>query len=113
MALTVKAVQSKRHPGDRTSAIYHCDSDGLYLRITPSGGKSWAFCYMLNRRSREMGLGPASVITLADAIRSPISARSTGGMNSTLTRSRTPSDSARASRSLIFGHPNSLGLGNL
>ena len=75
MALTVKAVQAKRHSGGRPTAIYHCDSDGLYLRITPSGGKSWAFCYMLNRRSREMGLGPASVITLAEARRKAVEYR--------------------------------------
>ena len=67
MALTVKAVEAKRHPGNRSSAVYFADGDGLYLRITPSGGKSWAFCYMLNRKSREMGLGPADVISLADA----------------------------------------------
>ena len=67
MALTVKAVEAKRHPGNRSSAVYFADGDGLYLRITPSGGKSWAFCYMLNRKSREMGLGPADVISLAEA----------------------------------------------
>lgn len=67
MALTVKAVEAKRHPGNRRSDVYFADGDGLYLRITPSGGKSWAFCYMLNRKSREMGLGPADVISLAEA----------------------------------------------
>src|SRR4051794_24247004 len=67
MSLTVKAVEAKRHPGNRSSAVYYADGDGLYLRITPSGGKSWAFCYMLNRKSREMGLGPAGVVTLAEA----------------------------------------------
>lgn len=67
MALTVKAVESKRHPGDRASDVYHADGNGLYLRVKRSGAKSWAFCYMLNRKSREMGLGPAGVITLAEA----------------------------------------------
>jgi integrase len=67
VALTVKAVEAKRHPGSRRSDVYFADGDGLYLRITPSGGKSWAFCYMLNRKSREMGLGPADVISLAEA----------------------------------------------
>lgn len=67
MGLTVKAIEAKRHPGGRNSAVYHGDGNGLYLRITPSGGKSWAFCYMLNSKSREMGLGPAGVITLAEA----------------------------------------------
>lgn len=67
MALTVRAVESKRHPGDRTSDVYYADGNGLYLRVKRSGAKSWAFCYMLNRKSREMGLGAAGVITLADA----------------------------------------------
>lgn len=67
MGLTVKAIAAKGHPGDRNSAVYYGDGNGLYLRITPSGGKSWAFCYMLNRKSREMGLGPAGIITLAAA----------------------------------------------
>lgn len=67
MGLTVKGVEAKCHPGDRNSAVYYGDGNGLYLRITPSGGKSWAFCYMLNRKSREMGLGPAGVITLGAA----------------------------------------------
>jgi integrase len=67
MTLTVKAVQSKRHPGERSADAYCADGNGLYLRIKRSGAKSWAFCYMLNRKSREMGLGPAGAITLAEA----------------------------------------------
>jgi hypothetical protein len=34
--LTVKAVEAKRHPGDRNSAVYYGDSNGLYARIPPS-----------------------------------------------------------------------------
>lgn len=38
---------------------YHHDGGGLYLQVTPSGGRSWVFRYMLHKRSREMGLGSA------------------------------------------------------
>lgn len=38
---------------------YHHDGGGLYLQVTATGGRSWVFRYMLNKRSREMGLGSA------------------------------------------------------
>ena len=38
---------------------YHHDGGGLYLRVTETGGRSWIFRCMLNKRSREMGLGSA------------------------------------------------------
>jgi Arm DNA-binding domain len=43
------------------------DGGGLYLQVTGSGAKSWVLRYMLNHRQREMGLGPLSLISLADA----------------------------------------------
>ena len=33
------------------------DGGGLYLQISKSGSKSWLFRFMINGRSREMGLG--------------------------------------------------------
>src|SRR6476620_7879053 len=48
--LTAKAVEKKSTPG------YYADGNGLYLRVKASGAKSWAFCYMLAGKSREMGL---------------------------------------------------------
>ncbi|PTB17769.1 integrase [Trinickia symbiotica] len=46
---------------------YYVDGGGLYLQISASGSRSWIFRYMLARRSREMGLGPLSSVSLAEA----------------------------------------------
>ena len=46
--------------------MYH-DGGGLYLQVSAGGAKSWIFRFMLDGRSREMGLGPVHAIPLADA----------------------------------------------
>ncbi len=46
---------------------YHADGGGLYLQISQSGSRSWIFRYSLAKRAREMGLGPLSTISLAEA----------------------------------------------
>ena len=43
------------------------DGGGLYLRITPSGGKSWVFRFQLDGKRRDMGLGPYPDVGLASA----------------------------------------------
>ncbi|WP_284258562.1 tyrosine-type recombinase/integrase [Acidocella aquatica] len=45
----------------------HGDGANLYLQVSPTGGKSWSFRFMLNRRVREMGLGPLHIVSLAEA----------------------------------------------
>jgi integrase len=45
----------------------HPDGGGLYLQVSASGAKSWIFRFMLDHRAREMGLGPADTIPLAEA----------------------------------------------
>jgi integrase len=45
----------------------HPDGDGLYLKVAPGGSRSWAFRYKRNGDAREMGLGPAGTIGLAQA----------------------------------------------
>jgi integrase len=45
----------------------HADGNNLYLQVTKSGAKSWLFKFMLNGKSREMGLGPTRTIGLAEA----------------------------------------------
>jgi integrase len=45
---------------------YH-DGLGLYLHISPTGSKSWAFRYMIDGRAREKGLGPTHTVSLAEA----------------------------------------------
>ena len=46
---------------------YHADGGGLYLQISHSGSRSWIFRYSLAKRAREMGLGPLSSTSLAEA----------------------------------------------
>jgi len=45
----------------------YADGGGLYLRIGPTGAKSWVYRFMLDGKRRDMGLGPLHTITLADA----------------------------------------------
>jgi integrase len=47
-------------------AVLH-DGGGLYLRVSPSGAKSWVFRFQLAGRRRDMGLGPYPDVSLADA----------------------------------------------
>jgi integrase len=43
------------------------DGDGLYLRITSTGTKSWIYRYSVDGRLRDMGLGPLASVSLAKA----------------------------------------------
>ena len=43
------------------------DGRGLYLRIGPTGSKSWVFRYMLHGKQHDMGLGPFPEVGLGDA----------------------------------------------
>lgn len=45
----------------------YCDGGGLLLQISKSGAQSWIFRFQLAGRKRDMGLGAASSIGLADA----------------------------------------------
>src|SRR5438105_1724412 len=63
--LRPKQAEALKEPG-----MYH-DGGGLYLRIGPTGGKSWVFRYMHAGKRHEQGLGPYGAkhpyITLAEA----------------------------------------------
>jgi hypothetical protein len=59
--LTARTVETAAKPG------LYADGAGLYLRVGRGGAKSWCLRYMLAGKSREMGLGGASKISLADA----------------------------------------------
>ena len=49
--LSARAVDTVKKPG------LLADGGGLYLQVSKSGAKSWLYKFMLNGRSREMGLG--------------------------------------------------------
>ncbi len=45
----------------------HPDGNGLYLRITKTGTKSWIYRYSISARSRDMGLGAVCAVSLSRA----------------------------------------------
>ncbi len=45
----------------------HPDGNGLYLRVSDSGAKSWILRYKVNGKRHDMGLGPFPIINLAEA----------------------------------------------
>jgi integrase len=59
--LTALKVARKLPPG------MYADGAGLYLQVTGEGAKSWIFRFSLRGRSREMGLGSISAMSLSDA----------------------------------------------
>lgn len=59
--LTALAVSKSSHKG------MYADGGGLYLQVTESAAKSWIYRYKLQGRSREMGLGPLYLTSLAEA----------------------------------------------
>lgn len=46
---------------------YHADGGGLYLQVTATGARSWIYRFQRQGKRREMGLGPLSAVSLAQA----------------------------------------------
>jgi hypothetical protein len=59
--LTVRKVETAKKPG------MYGDGDGLYLRVGPTGGKSWVLRTVVYGKRRDLGLGSASLVSLAEA----------------------------------------------
>jgi integrase len=59
--LSAAKVRNLKHPGD------YLDGRGLYLQVRNESSKSWLLKYSIEKRAREMGLGPAADIPLATA----------------------------------------------
>src|SRR5215831_2959708 len=47
-------------------AVLH-DGGGLYLRVSPTGSKSWTYRYQIAGRRRDMGIGGFPDVSLAEA----------------------------------------------
>jgi integrase len=45
----------------------HSDGGNLYLRVRPSGSRSWVYRFRVDGKVRELGLGPTHARSLADA----------------------------------------------
>src|SRR3954463_12937288 len=59
--LNARAVDTLTRPGR------HADGGGLYLSISPNGGRRWTFLYRWHGKPTEIGFGSARDVPLADA----------------------------------------------
>jgi integrase len=59
--LSAAKVRTLKTPGD------YLDGRGLYLQVRSESSKSWLLKYSIEKRAREMGLGPAADIPLTTA----------------------------------------------
>lgn len=60
-ALTAQAVKNATKPGK------YFDGHGLYLRVEPNGTRFWVQRIVIRGKRREMGLGSATLVSLAEA----------------------------------------------
>ena len=60
-ALTVRGIPKL------TKAGRYADGNGLYLVVDPSGARRWVLRTVIRNRRRDMGLGSAKTVSLADA----------------------------------------------
>ncbi|TBA65363.1 site-specific integrase [Rhizobium ruizarguesonis] len=68
-ALTAQFVKNASTPGK------YFDGHGLYLRVDDGGGRYWVQRIVIRGKRREIGLGPASLVSLAEARSSAIENR--------------------------------------
>ena len=75
----------------------HADGGGLYLSISPNGGRRWVFLYRWHGKPTEIGFGSARDVTLARAreLASQARAKLAEGIN--------PKDARRPSEGATFG----------
>lgn len=59
--LSARRVETLKEPG------FYGDGDGLYLSVKPSGAKSWILRTVVHGRRRDLGVGSADLVSLADA----------------------------------------------
>tara|TARA_B100001123_G_scaffold390883_1_gene468826 strand:- start:1064 stop:2218 length:1155 start_codon:yes stop_codon:yes gene_type:complete len=64
MKLTVKQIQALQ-PREREYKVF--DGEGLYLLVTPSGGRSWKLKYYQDGKERKISLGKYPKVSLAEA----------------------------------------------
>jgi integrase len=75
----------------------HADGGGLYLSISPNGGRRWVFLFRWHGKPTEIGLGSARDVTLARARELAFQARSR------LAEGANPKDARRPAEGAAFG----------
>ena len=66
MSTSVNKLSARAVANAKTPGLYG-DGGGLYLQVGTTGTKSWLFRYKIDGRSRYMGLGSLTTISLANA----------------------------------------------
>jgi len=81
----------------------HCDGNGLYLRCTGMGGRSWIVKYQWERKQEKVGIGSLGDVSLSAArgAAAKIRVQAREGINPKAERSQ-PSASVRSSP--LFKH---------
>ena len=59
--LTARKVETLSEAG------MHGDGEGLYLHVSQSGARSWILRTVVHSRRRDIGLGSAALVSLAEA----------------------------------------------
>lgn len=59
--LSARRVETLKEPG------FYGDGDGLYLSVKPSGTRSWILRVVVHGKRRDLGVGPADLVSLAEA----------------------------------------------
>ncbi len=59
--LTARKVNAAKAPG------YYGDGGGLCMQVSKYGTRNWVFRFMMNGRTREMGLGSLNTFSLKEA----------------------------------------------
>lgn len=67
MVRALNKLNVKQVTGNSLKAGRHSDGGGLYLRVTDGGARSWVFMSVENGKRKEIGLGPATSVSLATA----------------------------------------------
>jgi integrase len=81
----------------------YADGGGLYLVVTKTSTRNWAFKFELEGRAREMGLGSAATITLAEARQKAAEARKLLAEGRDPLEERRAADTDRKSATTTFG----------
>lgn len=83
----------------------HADGGNLYLRVSPTGARSWVFIYRVAGKQRELGLGSAGPVGvgLADARAKAAEARQTLQGGTDPLEGRRATEAARKAAATTFG----------
>ncbi len=72
MALTDIAIKSSK---PKEKAYKLSDGDGLYLYISPAGGKLWRYDFTINKTRKTLALSKYPLMTLVEAREANLQAR--------------------------------------